>query len=124
MTKALPLLTAPLLIAAASARGAVLERVCTTSGHDPQPVVVRLDTASHTVVQDRLRLANGARAGHLPDLAYFVTEADGTVAWGARNARTGTTYYRYELDTAADTLSYDAEGGLHTEATCAAPGRP
>ena len=112
-------LIVPLLLAAAGARGAVLERVCTTPGHDPRPVAVRIDTAVGTVVQDGLQLRNGVHAEHLPDLGYFVSMMDGSVTWGARNLATGATYYHYALDTAANTLSYDAEGGLHTEATCA-----
>ena len=36
--------TALLLLAAGSAWAAVLDRVCTTLGHDPKPVVVRLDS--------------------------------------------------------------------------------
>ncbi len=40
------------------------------------------------------------------------------MTWGARNIRTGATYYRYEFDTATGRLSYDAEA-LHAEGTCA-----
>ena len=109
MTKTPLLLVAPMMLAAMSARGAVLDRVCTIPSHQPNAFAVRLDPARRMVVQNGLPLADGTLSAELPGLAYFVSEAGGIVAWGARNARTGTTYYRYELDTAAGTLSYDAE---------------
>jgi hypothetical protein len=118
MSKTPLVLIVPMVLTAMGAHGAVLDRVCTISSHSPKSVTVRLDTARHTVIQNGLPLADGARSERLPGLTYFVSEADGTVVWGVRNTRTGATYYRYELDTAADTLSYDAEQ-FHAEGTCA-----
>ncbi len=112
------LLIAPMVFAAMSACGATLDRVCTIPSHQPNSFAVRLDPARRMVVQNGLPLADDAHSEELPGLAYFVSAADGTVVWGARNARTGATYYRYELDTAAGILSYDAER-FHAKGTCA-----
>ena len=112
------LLIAPMVLAAMSARGAVLDSVCTIPSHQPNSFAVRLDPARRMVIQNGLPLADGARSEELPSLAYFVSAAGSIIVWGARNARTGATYYRYELDTAAGILSYDAER-FHAEGTCA-----
>jgi len=117
------ILIAPAAFAAAAAatgaRGAVLDRVCTISSHAPNSFAVQIDTTRRAVLQNGVPLADGSRSASLPSLGYFVTfEAGGTMAWGARNARTGTTYYRYEFDAATGKLSYDTER-LHAEGTCA-----
>lgn len=104
---------------ATDARGAVLDRVCTIPSHAPRSFAVQLDTTRRAVLQNGIPLADGSRSADLPSLGYFVTaEAGGTMAWGARNATTGTTYYRYEFDVATGKLSYDTER-LHAEGTCA-----
>jgi hypothetical protein len=89
MTKTPLFLIVPIMLAATSARGAVLDRVCTIPSHHPHAFAVRLDTTRRMVVQNGLPLADGTRSAELPGLAYFVSEVGGTVAWGARNSRTG-----------------------------------
>ena len=104
---------------APGARGAMPNRVCTIPSHKPNSFAVQLDTTRRAVFQNGIPLADGSRSAGLPGLGYFVTsETDGTMAWGARNIRTGTTHYRYEFDAATGRLSYDAEA-LHAEGTCA-----
>jgi len=72
MTKTPLFLIAPIVLAAMSARGAVLDRVCTIPSYQQNAFAVRLDTARRTVVQNGLPFANGILSAELPGLAYFV----------------------------------------------------
>ncbi len=49
-------------VAATGARGAVLDRVCTISSHEPNSFAVQLDTTQHAVFQNGLPLADGSRS--------------------------------------------------------------
>ena len=99
----------------ASVRGgtpphAVLDRVCTVPSYEPNSFAVQLDTTRRAILRNGIPLANGSRSASLPSLGYFVTsKAAGTMAWGARHARTGATYCRYESDVATGKLSYHTE---------------
>ena len=56
-----------------------------------------VDPARGRVLDQAILLADGKASPTLPDVVYFVRVTPGEVAWGARNARTGLIYYRYDM---------------------------
>ncbi len=69
-----------------------------------------VDPARGRVQEGATLLADGMASPMLPDLVYFVRVTPGEVVWGARNARTASIYYRYDMQEATGRLTYQADG--------------